>query len=138
MSVRTTDVTAARLPWDAADPYSFYEARRRDGDVVWDDVAQAWLVLGYDAARYVLGGSGWTSDPLANPVARASMQLIGPEFTKASMLFADGSNHDRLRGSVRDVFTRRAIAGLTEGVAAITSEVIGELPSGERFDFMSD
>lgn len=51
------DVTAARLPWDAADPYPFYEARRRDGDVVWDNVAQGWLVLGYDAARQVLGGS---------------------------------------------------------------------------------
>ena len=132
-----TDVTAARLPWDAADPYTFYEARRRDGDVVWDDVAQGWLVLGYDAARQVLGGSGWTSDPLANPVARATMTVMAPEFSKASMLFTDGADHDRLRGAVRDVFTRGGVAGLTEGIEMIATEVIAQVPTGEPFDFMS-
>lgn len=131
------DVATARLPWDAADPYPFYEARRRDGDVVWDSVAQGWLVLGYDAARQVLGGSGWTSDPLANPVARASMTMMAPEFTKASMLFTDGADHDRLRGAVRDAFTRSTVAGLTEGVQTIAAEVIAQAPTGEAFDFMS-
>ena len=131
------DVTAARLPWDAADPYPFYEARRRDGDVVWDDTAGGWLVLGYDAARAVLGGTGWTSDPLANPAARASMSMIGPEFTKASMLFADGTNHERLRGAVRDVFTRGAISALTTGIDAIATEVIAQPRPGEPFEFMS-
>lgn len=131
------DVTAARLPWDAADPYPFYENRRRDGDVVWDNAAQGWLVLGYDAARQVLGGAGWTSDPLANPVARASMTMLGPEFAKASMLFTDGADHDRLRGAVRDAFTRSTISGLTEGVETIAAEVIAQAPSGEPFDFMS-
>ncbi|WP_418004554.1 cytochrome P450 [Mycobacterium sp. PDNC021] len=131
------DVAAARLPWDAADPYLFYEARRRDGDVVWDSVAQGWLVLSYDAARQVLGGSGWTSDPLANPVARASMMMMAPEFTKASMLFTDGADHDRLRGAVRDAFTRSTVAGLTEGVETIAAEVIAQAPTGEPFDFMS-
>ena len=131
------DVTAARLPWDAADPYSFYEARRRDGDVVWDNAAQGWLVLGYDAARQVLGGTRWTSDPLTNPVARASMTMLGPEFAKASMLFTDGADHDRLRGAVRDAFTRSTISGLTEGVETIAAEVIAQAPSGEPFDFMS-
>jgi len=131
------DVTAARLPWDAADPYSFYEARRRDGDVLWDNAAQGWLVLGYDAARQVLGGAGWTSDPLANPVARASMTMLGPEFAKASILFTDGADHDRLRGAVRDAFTRSTISGLTEGVETIAAEVIAQAPSGEPFDFMS-
>ncbi len=131
------DVAAARLPWDAADPYSFYEARRRDGDVVWDDVAQGWLVLGHDTARQVLGGAGWTSDPLANPVARASMTMMAPEFSKASMLFTDGADHDRLRGAVRDAFTRSTVAGLTEGVETIAAEVIARAPRGAPFDFMS-
>lgn len=131
------DVTAARLPWDAADPYPFYEARRCDGDVVWDNAAQGWLVLGYDAARQVLGGSGWTSDPLSNPVARASMTMMPTDFAKASMLFTDGSDHDRLRGAVRDAFTRSTISGLTEGVTTIAAEVIAQAPTGEPFDFMS-
>ncbi|MEZ0051319.1 cytochrome P450 [Mycobacterium sp. MAA66] len=133
----SADVTAARLPWDAADPYVYYESRRRDGDVVWDDTAQGWLVVGYDAARQVLGGSGWSSDPLANPVARASMTVMSPEFTKASMLFADGANHDRLRGAVRDAFTRGAVSGLSEGVEVIAAEVVAQPRPDEPFDFMS-
>ncbi|MUL46112.1 cytochrome P450 [Mycobacterium sp. CBMA293] len=128
---------SARLPWDAADPYPFYESRRLAGNVVWDDIAQAWLVLGYDAARQVLGGSGWTSNPMANPVARASMAMMGPEFTKASMLFTDDADHDRLRGAVRDAFTRSTVAGLTEGVETIAAEVVAAAPTGEPFDFMS-
>jgi cytochrome P450 len=131
------EVLAPRLPWDAADPYPFYEARRRDGQVVWDDTAQAWLVLGYDAARHVLGGSQWTSDPFANPLARAAMDPISQEISRRSMLVTDGAVHQRLRGSVRDVFTRSFVTGLAAGVEAITSAVIDQVPIDTEFDFMS-
>jgi cytochrome P450 len=135
----TTRSTAApHLPWDAADPYPFYERCRRDGDVVRDGTAQAWLVLGYHAARQVLGGSGWTSDPLANPNTRAAMEFIGPGLVNRSMLFADGDNHTRLRGSVRDVFTPSFIACLTEGIEAIAVAVIDQPPTATAFDFMTD
>lgn len=133
----STDTAAPRLPWDAADPYPFYEAQRSHGDVVWNDTAGAWIVLSYDAARAVLGGAGWTSDPLANPLARQSFDPISREFTAASMLFADGPTHSRLRGSVRDVFTRAFIAQLGAGVEAIATSVITEPTSGEPFNFMS-
>jgi cytochrome P450 len=134
----TPSTTAPRLPWDAADPYPFYEQRRRDGDVVWDETAQAWLVLSYDAAREVLGGSGWTSNPLANPNARAAIDSMGSDLVDRSMLFADGASHDRLRGSVRDVFTRSFITGLTAGVEAIATAVIIHPPTATAFDFMAD
>lgn len=134
----TTKAPTARLPWLAADPYPFYEARRAQGDVVWDDTAQAWLVLGYDAARQVLGGSGWTSDPAANRFARASMDAVSQEFTRGSMLFADGANHQRLRGSVREVFTRSAVARLATGVEAIAATLIDAPPSDTVFDFTAD
>jgi cytochrome P450 len=134
----TTPSTAApRLPWDAADPYPFYEQRRRDGDVVWDETAQAWLILGYHAAREVLGGSGWTSDPLANPTVAAT-DFFDREMVNRSMLFADGDAHTRLRGSVRDVFTPSFIAGLRPGVEAIAEAVIDHLPPAAVFDFMAD
>jgi cytochrome P450 len=136
MTTRST--TAPRLPWNAANPYPFYEQRRRDGNVVWDETAQAWLVLSYDAAREVLGGSGWTSNPLANPNARAAIDSMGSDLVDRSMLFADGANHDRLRGSVRDVFTRSFVSGLTTGVEAIASAVIDHPPTAKAFDFMAD
>jgi cytochrome P450 len=135
--VSSPELIAPRLPWDAADPHSYYEARRRDGDVVWDDTAQAWLVVGYEAAREVLGGSAWTSDPAANPTVRAAMDPLGLEMSRRSMLVTDGATHQRLRGSVRDVFTRTFVTGLTAGVEAIASAVIDGPATNDEFDFMS-
>lgn len=132
------ETPAPRLPWNPVDPHSFYDRRRRDGDVLWDETAQAWLVLGYDAARNVLGGNGWTSDPLANSAAMAAVDPISPEFIHRSMLFADGACHRRLRGSVRDVFTPSFIAGLTNGVEAIAATVIHRPKTSTPLNFMSE
>ncbi len=134
----TADVTSVRLPWDAANPYEFYEARRDEGDVVWDDTAQAWLALSYDAVREVLAGTGWTSDPLANPLARAAIDLVSQDFVKKSMLFADGADHQRLRASVRDVFTRSFVTNLSAGVEALAAALVDERPIGTPFDFMAE
>ena len=132
------EVIAPRLPWDPADPYPFYEECRQAGEVVWDDTAQAWLVVSYQAARQVLGGPQWSSDPSANPVARAAMDPVTREFSRHSMLVTDGAVHQRLRGSVRDVFTRSFVAGLKDGIDAVTSAVIGHAPKDAVFDFMSE
>lgn len=129
---------AARLPWDAADPYPFYEARRCQGDVVWDDTAAAWLVLGYQPARDILAGPGWTSDPRANPNAPAILPATDPDTLRHNILFTAGADHLRLRGAVRDVFTRSFIAGLREGVDAIAADTINHIPAGVEFDFMTD
>jgi cytochrome P450 len=131
------DSTIARLPWDAADPYPFYDARRRDGDVVWDDAAQAWLALGYHAVRDVLAGPQWTSDPRANRGAAAAAEFFNSTFVEASMLFTDGPVHDRLRGAVRDVFGRAFINRLTDGVESICHETVSVIPSDLPFDAMS-
>lgn len=137
--MRTTKTTTApRLPWDPADPYQVYEQRRRVGDVVWDDTAQAWLVLGYHPARQVLGESGWTSDPRANPDTRAAIDSLGSEMVDRSMLLTDGANHRRLRDSVRDVFRPSFIAGLTDGVQTIAHSVIDHPDVGTPFDFMAE
>lgn len=130
----TPDVTTPRLPWNAADPYPFYESRRRDGDVVWDDTAQAWLVLGYHAAREVLAGADWISDPRATSDA---LKFLNPQFVDASMLFTDGLPHVRLRGAVRDVFTRSFISGLTDGVESICADAVAAIAANEDFDVMS-
>jgi cytochrome P450 len=129
---------AARLPWDPADPYPFYERRRRDGQVVWDEAIQAWLVLGYHPARQVLSGAGWTSDPLANPNAWAALDSMGSGLVNRSMLLTDGADHTRLRDSVRDVFTPSFIAGLTAGVETIAAAVIDHPATDTLFDFMAE
>lgn len=134
----STDFASIRLPWDAADPYPFYEARRAQGEVVWDDTAQAWLALSYEAAREILGGSGWTSDPLANPLARAAIDPLSADMVAGSMLFADGADHQRLRSAASDVFTRSFVTELREGVEAIAAALIDEPEAGVAFDFMAE
>jgi cytochrome P450 len=137
-TMTTGEAATRRLPWDAENPYSFYEQRRHEGDAVWDETIGAWLILGYDAARQVLSGSGWTSDPLANPTVRGRMGSFGKELLTRIMLFASGEDHARLRGSVRDVFTPSYIAGLNDGVDAIASAVIDHQEALTPFDFVGE
>jgi cytochrome P450 len=132
-------VAAPRLPWDGVNPYPFYAQRRREGDVVWDDTASAWLIMGYQAARQILGGTGWTSDPLLNPNVQTAMaSSFDTESFGRSMLFADGADHARLRGSVRDVFTPSFVAGLRPGIEAIAAAVIEHPATDTPFNFMTD
>jgi cytochrome P450 len=135
----TPDIQATvRLPWDAADPYPFYEAWRLQGDVVWNDTAAAWLVLGYHPARQILAGPGWTSDPLANPNTQHVLRAADPDTLRRNILLTDGADHLRLRGSVRDFFTRHFIAGLRHGIATIADDTIDSITAGVEFDFMAD
>ncbi|OBI22699.1 cytochrome P450 [Mycobacterium sp. E2497] len=135
----TSDAQAAvRLPWDPANPYPFYEACRRKGDVVWNDTAAAWLILGYRPARHILAGPGWTSDPLANPNTPGALRATDPDTLRHNMLFTDGFDHQRLRGAVRDFFTRKFIAGLRDGIATIAADTIDSIPAGVELDFMAD
>ncbi|MCV7090804.1 cytochrome P450 [Mycobacterium interjectum] len=135
----TPDVrSSVRLPWDAADPYPFYEECRHEGDVVWNDSAAAWLILGYHPARKVLGGHGWTSNPLANPNITVGLPATDPDTLRHNILFTDGVDHLRLRSSVRDIFTRPFIAGLRDGIATIAADTIDSIPAGFEFDFVTE
>lgn len=134
----THELAAPRLPWDAADPYPYYETLRARGDVVWDDTAGGWLALGHAAVRGILGGTAWTSDPLASAGTGAALDPIARDWTSSSMLFTDGADHHRLRGSVRDVFTPRFVTGLGDGIAGIVEEVVEFCPAGVELDLMAD
>lgn len=134
----TANPVTPRIPWDPKDPYLYLEDLRTRGDVVWDENAGSWVVLGYQPARDVLGGAGWSSDPLASPQLRAQApKFLDPSSFGRNMLFTDGPDHTELRGAVRDVFTPGFIAGLREGVQSIVSQVVGYPITGEHFDFMA-
>lgn len=129
--------SGVRLPWDAADPFPFYEECRREGDVVWNDTAAAWLILGYHPARRILAEPGWTSSPLANPNTPAPLSATDPDILRHNILFTDGVDHLRLRGAVRDVFTQNFIARLRTGIDTIAAHTIGPIPTGDEIDFMT-
>jgi cytochrome P450 len=126
------------LPWDAADPFPFYQRRRREGPVVWDETAGAWLILGYAPAQQILREPRWTSNPLTNPNAPLALRSIDPDLVSRNILFSDGEDHRRLRHAVSDVFTRTFIAGLQAGIETIADHTIAHQPAGVEFDFMTD
>ncbi|WP_006241483.1 cytochrome P450 [Mycolicibacterium tusciae] len=134
----TAPEVTARLPWDAADPYPYYELRRREGAVVWDDGIGAWLILGYQPAQQILASTESTSNPLANPNAPAAISALDPDLLQRNILFTDGADHRRLRGSVRDVFTRSFITGLEGGIESVASQTIDHIPADVEFDVMAD
>lgn len=133
MTIPDTQSTP-RLPWDPADPYPFYEDLRRDGNIVWDDTAQAWLVLSHREVRDILAGPDWSADPRSNPGA----ELLNSTIVEANMLFTDGLAHTRLRNAVRDLFSRNFIAGLADGIETITAGIVDAIPTSEPFDAMAD
>ncbi|GAY16838.1 cytochrome P450 [Mycobacterium sp. shizuoka-1] len=129
----TRDSALPRLPWPAADPHSYFEGRRSEGDVVWDDTAQAWLVLGYHAARAVLTGAHWSSAPRAHP----SVPALDSSLPDANMMFTDGPAHVRLRGAVSRMFTRGAVVDLRAGIELICADAVSAIPAGRPFDLMT-
>src|SRR5690349_11229374 len=82
----TTPEATARLPWDAADPFAYYESRRREGTVVWDDGVRAWLILGYHPAQQILASADWTSNPMSNPTAPAAVRAMDPDMLRHNIL----------------------------------------------------
>ncbi|MCK0518842.1 cytochrome P450 [Williamsia sp. DF01-3] len=104
-----------------------------------DEQTQSWVISGYNAAREVLLGTGWSSDPLAAEVSRQALRANGLEDAPLAqtMLSLDPPDHGRARGALRDVFTPRYIASMSDGIAAIAAEVIGDVASGVTFDLMS-
>lgn len=107
--------------------------------VRYDAQAGAWIVGGYHQARAVLVGRGWSSNPMASPANRAAAAEVGLSdlpFAR-TMLLLDDPDHARVRNSIRDVFTPSYIAQMRPAVEAIAADVVGAVPIGDPFDFMS-
>ncbi|MBO0855368.1 MAG: cytochrome P450 [Nocardia sp.] len=114
--------------------------RAEYGNLAYDEALESWVVVGYRAAREVLVADGWSSDPANSETTRRVLAQLGMSESPLArtMLALDGVDHSRIRDAVRDVFTPRYIAQLTDGVRAIAASVIEPLPSGEPFEFMSE
>jgi cytochrome P450 len=104
-------MSAPRLDVDFADPdaiedpFAVYEDVRAAGRVVWNDVADGWMVTGYDDCFAVLG------DRHAKRFATVGGRR--PEvtfwFDAPNMIIADGAEHQRLRQGVSRHFTLASV-----------------------------
>jgi cytochrome P450 len=95
------------------------------------DGHDAWVVLGYDAARQALNDARISKDMLAaldaDPDAVAE-GLPGPAFSR-HMLNVDPPDHTRLRRLVARAFVPSRVAALEPAIRAVAEDLLDELGS---------
>ena len=130
-----TDTLATWGGWEPTvrdDPFDhFAEARARCPvqKMRLADGHPAWVVLGYDAARYALHDPRISKDMLAALQGNGDVVaegLPGPEFSR-HMLNVDPPDHTRLRRLVSRAFVPSRIAALEPAIRAIASDLLDEL-----------
>lgn len=116
------------------DPFpTFAEARRRCPvqPVRLADGHDAWVVLGYDAARQALADPGLSKDMIAaldrDPDVVAE-GLPGPEFAH-HMLAMDGPDHVRVRGIVAAAFRQSRVAAMRPAIERLADRLLDDLGS---------
>ena len=116
-----------------ADPFPFYEELRTTGRAVWNGLLGGWMVPGFDDCSTVLSddGSRFTAVP-ADPE-------VLPWFEAPTMISVDGEAHQRLRGCLAPLFTRRQIARWEERVKAVVDQLLEPLlHAHEPLDLIAD
>jgi cytochrome P450 len=114
------------------DPFpTFAEARRRCPvqPVRLPDGHDAWVVLGYEAARQALNDDRISKDMVAALDADpgvASEGLPGPEFAH-HMLAMDAPDHGRLRGLVASAFRPSRVAALRPAIERLADRLLDDL-----------
>lgn len=126
-------------PLDAAfvqNPYPFYNRMREMGPIVWwDDYAMPCAVR-YAAVNAIMRDRRFGREPIA-PLDVPEHQQPFYAVEGHSMLELEPPRHTRLRGLVLRAFTTRRIAALEPEIAALTHQLIDDLPAGE-FDLLTD
>jgi cytochrome P450 len=114
------------------DPYPVYEEIRAIGNVVWSDVVNGWLVVGYDENAAVL------ADTTRYAIMSGDPAMV-PWFEAPNMITVDGAYHRRLRGALAPFFTRSAVAPWEDRVAAVVQELLEPLVAGrDSLDLIAD
>ena len=130
-----SEIPAAWGAWDSAtqsDPYPLFASMRSKcpvHQVRLADGHEAWLVVGYDAARQALRDPRFSKDFLAaldeDPEV-VDAGLPGVAFAR-HMLAVDGEDHTRLRQLVARAFAPTRIAALEPAIVRIVHELLDEL-----------
>ncbi len=113
------------------DPFSMFEEVRAAGRVVWNELAQAWMVPGYedcDAIRLDTRGERFA-------VPGALRPDVFFWFEAPAISNTEGATHRRLRGGLARYFTPTAMKETWEArVRAAVDELVTPLAERERFE----
>jgi cytochrome P450 len=135
MPETTAPATTVWGDWDTAtrnDPYPLFAQMRSKCPVHQLRLADghdAWLVIGFEAARQALKDTRLSKDMIAaldvDPEV-ADAGLPGPDFAR-HMLAVDGADHNRLRHLVSRAFAPSRIAALEPVIERIAHELLDDL-----------
>jgi cytochrome P450 len=94
-------------PEAIADPYPLYEQIRETGEVVWNGLLNAWMVVDWELASDI------TTDN--DTFAMANSPEFCFWFEADNIMTVDGDYHRRLRGALTPMFTRPAVVKWESG-----------------------
>jgi cytochrome P450 len=115
------------------DPYPRYEEVRALGNVVWNGLLNAWMMVGFEEAAAVLGDEG-DQFVMMNGDPEVIMWFDAP-----NMITVDGDYHRRLRSAVAALFTARAVAHWEKRVTEVVDELLAPLVAGSgSFDLIGE
>ncbi|MGI4801785.1 MAG: cytochrome P450 [Janthinobacterium lividum] len=127
--------------WDTEghEPYTFYDAVREKGDVIWDDQMQAWLVVSAKAARTVMLDDSLFVQPYASMQAGdtyRALRLNNPR----SFQFLTGEKHRAMhRWWVQDLLSPRWVATYrSTAVDPVVKQVLDDLEQQHGVDLVDE
>jgi cytochrome P450 len=107
------------------------EGLRKDGQVVYAEKQQAWMVLGHPEVNEVLHNATVFGSDLSELVP---MQDEFALFQKGNFIQMDDPRHKQLRGMVSRAFTPRFVADMEPAIDALTHELLDA--AGTEFDLV--
>lgn len=116
-------------------PYRFYDAARRKGEVLWWEEYGMPVAFGHGAVDTILRSRKLGRAPAGGHPPRPDHLADFYAIDDFSMLELDGAPHTRLRKLVVGAFSAARVASLSPGVSLLTDELIAGFPDGP-FDFI--
>src|SRR2546426_11407276 len=112
----------------ALNPFDWYQSRRAETPVHYDQMSHMWSVFRYTDVQRVLSDH-----------AAFSSQFIGSnQPLDASMVNTDPPRHRKLRTLVTQAFTPRTVAQLTPRITEIVTELLDKVAPAGQMDIMDD
>lgn len=116
------------------DPYPAVHAHRADG-VVFDKVSEGWIALRHADIVEILRSPVFAKDPrkaIDGPYTRLQRAMAG-----SSIMFMDDPDRRRIRGLIKQAFTRRRVDGMRYQIECIANGLLDKTGVEESFDLMA-
>ncbi|QUQ71560.1 cytochrome P450 [Kutzneria sp. CA-103260] len=109
----------------------FIEGHRKQGQVVYSEKQQTWLVLGHPEVNEVLSEPHVFGSDMSELVPLQEEMAL---FQKGNFISMDDPRHRQLRGMVSQAFTPKFVAGMEPAIHDLTVELLDA--AGNDFDLV--